>query len=189
MKCGLQRNTKHFRRYGALFVRHEYLKFWLPREWKPAFDVANSAAIGTSSSCCCVEFLLCVCGCLLSVDNQDADVLQKFAHYLWVDRRFGPFASVYCYCLRRVCWHYDYSSPIVRNWLRDSLLLHDFTSGCHIPASLSWNVLSYSLLSFYLDLSLSILPCSLFCYYIIMSPYVTIGTVNQMYSTVFWKGL
>ena len=131
-------------------------------------------------------FFLCVCECVLSADNQYADVLQKFARYLWVDRRFGPFAS-YCYSLRRVCWHYDYSSPIVWNWLRDGLVLHDFTSGCHIPASLSWNVSSYSLLSFYLDLSLSILPCSLFCYYAIMSSYVTIGTVNQMYSTVFWK--
>lgn len=133
----MQRNTKHVCHYGAVFVRHEYLKFWSPREWKPAFDVANSPEIWTSSSCCCVEFFLCVCGCLLSVDNQDADVLQKFAHYLWVDRRFGPFASVYCYCLRRVCWHYDYSSPIVWNWLRDGLLLMTlplavtFQSRCH----------------------------------------------------------
>lgn len=77
----------------------------------------------------------------MSVDNQDADVIQKFAHCLWVDRKFGPFASVYCCCLRRVCLHYDYSSPIVWNWLRDGLLLHDFTSvvafGSYIPASLS----------------------------------------------------
>ena len=74
--------------------RHELWKFWLPREWKPPFDVANNPEIGTSSSCCCVDFFFCECGCLLSVDNQDDDVLQKFAHCLWVDRRFGPFASV-----------------------------------------------------------------------------------------------
>lgn len=49
-----------------------------------------------------LNFILCVCGCLLSVDSQDADVLQKFALCVWVDRRSGPFASVCC-CLRRVC--------------------------------------------------------------------------------------
>lgn len=183
----MQQNIEHVCHYGACSCATNIWSFGRQRNGNQAFDVANSPEIGTSSSC--VEFFLCVRGCFLSADNQDADVLQKFAHYLWVDRRFGPFASVYCYCLRRVCWHYDYSSPIVWNWLRDGLLLHDFTSGCHIPASLSWNVLSFSLLSFYLDLSLSILPCSLFCCYIIMSSYVTIGTVNQMYSTVFWKGL
>jgi hypothetical protein len=86
----MQRNAKHVCQYGAVFVRHEYLKFWSPREWKPTFDVANSLEIGTSSSCCCGEFYLCICRCFLSVANQDADVLQKFAHYLWVDRRFGP---------------------------------------------------------------------------------------------------